>query len=339
MTILITGGSGFIGSNFVLGWLSKYEQKIVNVDNLTYAADTTNLCEITDHERYKFEKVDICDPETLNKIFLLYKPKAVIHMAAESHVDRSIEFPDAFIKTNVIGTFCLLEEARKYWLTLENSEKESFRFINVSTDEVFGTLGPNDKPFAETNRYLPNSPYSASKASGDHLVRSYYHTYGMPTITTNCSNNYGPFQHSEKFVPTIIGKLLRGEKIPVYGDGLQIRDWLFVDDHCSALERVLRDGTPGQTYNIGGKNEVKNIDLVEKIISILSENVTTVQKSDMENLIVRVKDRLGHDRRYAIDNGKIEHELGWIPSYDFDYGLRKTIAWYANKFERKASQK
>lgn len=342
--ILVTGGAGFIGSNFVLKWCELFDEDIVNLDSLTYAGNLANLRAVETNKRHHFIKGDICDSALLLELFSKYSPRAVIHFAAESHVDRSILSPEAFIQTNIVGTFRLLEAAKSYWTTLEDQKRDDFRFIHVSTDEVYGTLGPNDAAFNESTCYAPNSPYSASKAASDHLVRSYFHTYGMPVITTNCSNNYGPNHFPEKFIPLVIVNALAGISLPIYGDGQQIRDWLYVEDHCSALRRVLEVGTCGETYNIGGWNEKANIDIVRSLCSLLDEvapaanrhmkNPTTGQPlNNYHELITFVADRPGHDRRYAIDARKIERELGWKPAETLETGLRKTVNWYLENQE------
>lgn len=331
MTLLVTGAAGFIGSNFVLSWLEKNDEPIINLDKLTYAGNLNNLSSIQSDTRHIFIEGDIGDGELLSDLFLKYQPRAVINFAAESHVDRSIKDPESFIQTNIVGTFRLLESVHSHWEKLPVSEKNNFRFLHVSTDEVYGTLEHNEPAFAETNRYQPNSPYSASKASSDHLVRAYFHTYGLPVLTTNCSNNYGPYQFPEKLIPLIIHHALSKKKLPIYGDGLQIRDWLYVGDHCSAICRVLESGTLGEVYNIGGLNEKTNIEIVHTICDILDElrplyAMDTL--SSYRELITYVKDRPGHDRRYAINARKIEKELGWLPAETFNTGIRKTIQWY-----------
>ncbi|MBK4991014.1 dTDP-glucose 4,6-dehydratase [Pseudomonas sp. S36] len=337
--ILVTGGAGFIGSNFVLQWCANSVEPVLNLDALTYAGNLTNLQSISDYQGHQFVHGDIRDNTLLQKLFADNRPRAVIHFAAESHVDRSITGPQAFIDTNVMGTFRLLEAARKFWNDLEGPEKESFRFLHVSTDEVYGTLGQNEPAFTETTPYAPNSPYSASKAASDHLVRSYFHTYGMPVLTTNCSNNYGPFHFPEKLIPLVIVNALAGKPLPIYGDGQQVRDWLYVEDHCSGIRRVLDAGSLGETYNIGGWNEKANIDIVRIVCGLLDElappgsrrviNQKTGKVVEAySELITYVTDRPGHDRRYAIDARKIERELGWKPAETFDSGIRKTVAWY-----------
>ncbi|MFB1632404.1 MULTISPECIES: dTDP-glucose 4,6-dehydratase [unclassified Pseudomonas] len=337
--ILVTGGAGFIGSNFVLQWCDRNAESVLNLDTLTYAGNLANLQSLEGSDRHQFVKGNICDAPLLAQLFAEHRPRAVVHFAAESHVDRSITAPEAFVETNVVGTFRLLEAARTYWNGLEGAEKQAFRFLHVSTDEVYGTLSPTDPAFTETTPYAPNSPYSASKAASDHLVRSYFHTYGMPVLTTNCSNNYGPFHFPEKLIPLMIVNALAGKALPVYGDGQQIRDWLFVEDHCSGIRRVLEAGTCGETYNIGGWNEKANIDIVRTLCSLLDELAPATTRSVINQatgkpvehyaeLITYVVDRPGHDRRYAIDARKIERELGWKPAETFESGIRKTVAWY-----------
>jgi dTDP-glucose 4,6-dehydratase len=327
-TIIVTGGAGFIGSNFVLEWLDTEDSPVINVDKLTYAGNLSNLESIENDPRYHFVQADIVDRDAVRQIFLQHQPRAIVHFAAESHVDRSIRGPDDFVRTNVNGTFALLEEARAYWLERKESDKNRFRFLHVSTDEVYGSLKEADAAFCETTRYEPNSPYSATKAASDHLVRAYHHTYGLPVLTTNCSNNYGPYQFPEKLIPLMILNARSGKPLPVYGDGKHVRDWLYVGDHCEAVRRVLARGNPGETYNIGGGNEKLNIEVVETICSILDELCPKDPVRPHRQLITYVKDRPGHDRRYAIDAGKIERELGWQPRQTFESGLRKTIEWY-----------
>lgn len=323
--ILVTGGAGFIGSNFVLDWLAQSDETIVNLDKLTYAGNLQSLSSLTGDPRHIFVQGDIGDIQLVAQLLTQYQPRAIINLAAESHVDRSIHGPEDFIQTNILGTFRLLETVRTYWNELEATAKQDFRFLHVSTDEVYGSLKQNEPAFTEAHRYEPNSPYSASKASSDHLVRAYHHTYGLPVLTTNCSNNYGPFQFPEKLIPLMIVNALAGKSLPVYGDGQQIRDWLYVIDHCSAIRRVLEAGTPGETYNVGGWNEKPNIEIVQTICSLLEE---LYPGSTFHNLITYVKDRPGHDRRYAIDAMKIERELNWKPVETFETGIRKTIHWY-----------
>ena len=325
-TILVTGGAGFIGSNFVLQWISSEASSVINLDKLTYAGNPANLAAVASERRYKFLQGDICDRELIAELLITHRPRAIVHFAAESHVDRSIHGPDDFIRTNVNGTFSLLEEAREYWSGLGEEEKTGFRFLHVSTDEVYGSLGSADPAFSESTGYSPNSPYSASKAASDHLVRAYFHTYGLPTLTTNCSNNYGPFQFPEKLIPLVILHAISGKPIPVYGDGQNVRDWLFVADHCEAIRSVLAHGGVGETYNIGGRNELKNLDVVNTICSVLDE--LQPGATPHRKLITFVPDRPGHDRRYAVNISKIESELGWRPRETFETGIRKTIQWY-----------
>jgi dTDP-glucose 4,6-dehydratase len=326
--ILVTGGSGFIGSNFILDWLETCSEPIVNLDKLTYAASPQSLASIDGNEMYSFVKGDIGDSEKISLLLSEFKPRVVLNFAAESHVDRSIDSPEDFIQTNIVGSFRLLEEVRSYWNKLDNAMKEEFRFLHISTDEVYGTLGKNSLPFTELHPYEPNSPYSASKASSDHLVRAYHHTYGLPVLTTNCSNNYGPYQFPEKLIPLCILNALAGHDIPIYGDGQQIRDWLYVSDHCSAIRRVLKSGMVGETYNVGGLNEKTNLEVVETICAVLDE----LQPSDHGKLyseqIRFIKDRPGHDKRYAVDATKIQTDLSWKPIENFDTGLVKTVEWY-----------
>ncbi len=327
--ILVTGGAGFIGSNFILQQMRDEDDSvsIINVDKLTYAGNLHNLASITSNRRYEFVHGDIGDRDLMRRLLEKHRPRAIVHFAAESHVDRSIRGPEDFIRTNVDGTFALLEEVRAYWNTLPENEQTEFRFLHVSTDEVFGSLGPNDPPFSETTPYAPNSPYAASKAASDHLVRAYHHTYGLPTLTTNCSNNYGPFQFPEKLIPLMILNARDGKPLPVYGDGKNVRDWLYVEDHCDAISNVLRDGLPGETYNVGGWNEKPNIEIVETICDLLDEMAPRTGGS-RRALVTFVKDRPGHDRRYAMDARKIERELGWKPKATFESGIRKTVRWY-----------
>jgi dTDP-glucose 4,6-dehydratase len=330
MTILVTGGAGFIGSNFVLEWFkdaSVAGESVVNLDALTYAGNLENLASLEGNSKHQFVKGDITDAELVRRLIAEHKPRAIVHFAAESHVDRSIHGPGAFVKTNVEGTFVLLEAARAYWQGLEDPEKSAFRFHHVSTDEVYGSLKPTDPAFSETNPYEPNSPYSASKAASDHLVRAWHHTYGLPVVTTNCSNNYGPHHFPEKLIPLMIFNALAGKPLPVYGDGQQIRDWLYVTDHCSAIRAVLAGGRLGETYNIGGWNEKANIDIIRTICALLDE-LRPDPAGSYARLITYVKDRPGHDRRYAIDARKIERELGWRPAETFETGIRKTVEWY-----------
>ena len=331
MTILVTGGAGFIGSNFVIDWLDQHDEQIINLDKLTYAGNLNNLNLLQAFENHIFVKGDIGDKNLIKTLLSKYQPRAIINFAAESHVDRSIYGPEDFIQTNIIGTFRLLECAKDYWQLLDFNEKQSFRFLQVSTDEVYGSLKPNSPAFSETNRYEPNSPYSASKASSDHLVRAYHHTYGLPVLTTNCSNNYGPYQFPEKLIPLVIHNALANKPLPIYGDGLQIRDWLYVSDHCSAIRAVLDGGDCGEVYNIGGLNEKANIEIVHTLCDILDELRPLGADSNISSyrdLITYVKDRPGHDRRYAIDATKIENELNWRPAETFETGIRKTVEWY-----------
>lgn len=324
--ILVTGGAGFIGSNFVLDWLAQNDEAIVNLDKLTYAGNLKNLLSVQQDARHIFVKGDICDTPLVASLLDTHKPRAIVHFAAESHVDRSILGPGEFIRTNVNGTFSLLEAARSYWANLSKDTQASFRFLHVSTDEVYGSLGPDDAPFTETTAYAPNSPYSASKASSDHLVRAYYHTYGLPTLTTNCSNNYGPYHFPEKLIPLMIANALAGKPLPIYGDGKNVRDWLYVGDHCAAIRCVLQSGRPGETYNIGGWNEKTNLEVVHTLCEILDSLVP--KSGSYRDQITYVTDRPGHDRRYAIDARKIERELGWKPAETFDSGIRKTVRWF-----------
>ena len=334
--LLVTGGAGFIGSNFVLSTVAQAGEPVVNLDKLTYAGSLRNLDALHDDARHTFVQGDICDRALLRKLLEHHRPRAIVHLAAESHVDRSIEGPAEFVQTNVVGTFSLLEEARTYWMQLAAPERAAFRFLHVSTDEVYGSLGPGDPAFTEETPYAPNSPYSASKASSDHLVRAYHHTYGMPTLITNCSNNYGPHQFPEKLIPLMIHNALAGKPLPVYGDGLNVRDWLYVEDHCTALSEVLARGRPGGVYNVGGGAEMTNIDLVRTLCALLDEAKPRTGGS-YESLITFVKDRPGHDRRYAIDSGKIRRELGWRPQETFESGLRKTVRWYLARLEKRAA--
>jgi dTDP-glucose 4,6-dehydratase len=324
--ILVTGGAGFIGSNFVLDWLAMVGEPLVTLDKLTYAGNLQNLAAVHDDARHTFVRGDIGDRALVESILKGHRPRAIVHFAAESHVDRSIHSPGDFIATNVVGTFALLEAARAYCATLSRSEQEGFRFVHVSTDEVYGSLAPDDPPFTESTPYAPNSPYAASKAASDHLVRAYHHTYGLPTLITNCSNNYGPFQFPEKLIPLAILNALEGKPIPVYGDGLNVRDWLYVGDHCEALRTVLAGGRPGETYNIGGASECANIDLVRALCAVLDE--LRQAGAPHAKLIKYVADRPGHDRRYAIGADKIRRELDWQPRHRLETGLRATVEWY-----------
>jgi dTDP-glucose 4,6-dehydratase len=334
--ILVTGGAGFIGSNFVLTWLACESASVVNLDLLTYAGNPASLASADADPRYQFVRGDICDASLVRSLLLEHRPRAIVHFAAESHVDRSIASPDAFIRTNVHGTFVLLDQARAYWSALPESDRSAFRFLHVSTDEVYGSLAPADPAFCETTPYSPNSPYAASKAGSDHLVRAYQHTFGLPTLTTNCSNNYGPYQFPEKLIPLMILNALEGKPLPVYGDGQNVRDWLFVEDHCSAIRAVLARGRVGETYNIGGASERANLDVVTMVCDLVDE-IAGEMKDELaaslvtgprRNLITFVTDRPGHDRRYAIDAAKICGELGWKPAEQFESGLRKTVRWY-----------
>lgn len=327
-SILVTGGAGFIGSNFLLQWLASENSGVVNLDKLTYSGNLKNLEQIANDPRYTFVHGDICDRKLVSSLLSRYRPHAIVHLAAESHVDRSISGPDDFVRTNVNGTFDLLEETRAYWSKLTPKQQEVFRFLHVSTDEVFGSLGENDPPFSESTPYAPNSPYSASKAASDHLVRAYHHTYGLPALTTNCSNNYGPYQFPEKLIPLMILNAASGKPLPVYGDGKNVRDWLFVEDHCNAIRAVLKQGRPGETYNIGGGAEKRNLEVVQVICEILDELRPHDPVVPHRNLISFVKDRPGHDRRYAMDVCKIGRELGWTPQESFASGIRKTVQWY-----------
>jgi dTDP-glucose 4,6-dehydratase len=326
-TILVTGGAGFIGSNFILRWMENDPGSVINLDKLTYAGNVHNLAQLATDERYEFVRGDIGDRGLLSSLLDRCQPRAILHFAAESHVDRSIRGPEDFIRTNVDGTFALLEEVRTYWSRLAGRESSDFRFLHVSTDEVYGSLGPDDPPFSEATPYAPNSPYAASKAASDHLVRAYHHTYGLPTLTTNCSNNYGRFQFPEKLIPLIILNAFNGKALPVYGDGQNVRDWLYVEDHCEAIAAVLHRGRVGQTYNIGGWNEKRNIEIVETICDIVDEMAGS-RGSARRSLIKFVKDRPGHDRRYAMNASKAESELGWHPRETFESGIRKTVRWY-----------
>lgn len=328
MAVLVTGGAGFIGSNFVLDWLRDDEEPIVNLDKLTYAGNMDNLVSLEGDPRHIFEHVDICDSETVRNILAAHQPRAIVHFAAESHVDRSIHDPADFIDSNIVGTFRLLEVAYEYWLTLASDSRDAFRFLHISTDEVYGSLDANAPAFSETNAFAPNSPYSASKAASDHLVRAYFQTYGLPVVTANCSNNYGPYQFPEKFIPLIILNSISGKPIPLYGDGQNIRDWLYVSDHCSALRAILSDGAPGETYNIGGNNEMRNSDVAISLCEALDRLHPQSPTVPHSSLIQFVDDRPGHDRRYAVDTSKIENELGWRPRETFSTGLEKTVSWY-----------
>ncbi len=328
MTILVSGGAGFIGGNFVLDWLERHDETVVNLDKLTYAGNLDTLKGLKGNNRHVFVHGDIGDRDLVSDLLSMHRPRAVINFAAESHVDRSIHGPGDFIQTNIVGTFNLLEAVRGHWDGLPEDEKQAFRLLHVSTDEVYGTLSKDDAPFNELNRYEPNSPYSASKAASDHLVRAWHHTYGLPVLTTNCSNNYGPYHFPEKLIPLVILNALSGKSLPIYGDGQQIRDWLYVRDHCSAIRRVLEAGKLGETYNVGGWNEKPNLDVVHTICAILDELRPKADGGNYSDQITFVKDRPGHDRRYAIDARKLERELGWKPQETFETGIRKTIEWY-----------
>ena len=330
--ILVTGGAGFIGANFVLDWLATTSESVVNLDALTYAGNLESLKSVSKDPRHVFIHGDICDRSLLDRVLSEYQPRAIVHFAAESHVDRSIHGPASFIRTNVEGTFTLLEACRAYWSALPANKKEAFRFHHVSTDEVYGSLGPQDAPFTETHLYEPNSPYSASKAASDHLVRAWHHTYGLPVLTTNCSNNYGPCHFPEKLIPLMIVNALAGKPLPVYGDGQQIRDWLYVKDHCSAIREVLARGKLGETYNVGGWNEKPNIEIVHTVCALLDE-MKPDPAGSYARLITYVTDRPGHDRRYAIDARKLERDLGWKPAETFETGIRKTVRWYLDNTE------
>src|SRR5512143_2591573 len=328
--ILVTGGAGFIGANFILDWLAAGDEPVVNLDKLTYAGNLENLKSLQGDARHVFVQGDIGYREGVEALLREHRPRAVINFAAESHVDRSIHGPGEFIQTNVVGTFNLLEAVRAHWTQLPADEQAAFRFLHVSTDEVYGSLGPNDPAFSETTPFAPNSPYSASKAASDHLVRAYHHTYGLPTLTTNCSNNYGPLQFPEKLIPLMIVNALAGKPLPVYGDGADVRDWLYVGDHCAAIRAVLAGGRPGETYNVGGNAERRNLDVVSTICRILGEERPG---RDYESLVTFVRDRPGHDLRYAIDASKIRRELGWTPAESFDSGMRRTVRWYLDHAE------
>ena len=330
--ILVTGGAGFIGGEFVRQWIAEERSAVVNLDKLTYAGNLESLVDVAGDPRHIFVRGDIADAECVRTILREHRPAAVVNFAAESHVDRSIDGPSAFVETNVVGTFRLLEEARHYWKSLPEAEQRDFRFLHVSTDEVYGSLGPAGK-FLETTAYAPNSPYSASKAASDHFVRAYHHTYGLPTLTTNCSNNYGPFQFPEKLIPVMILNCLEGKSLPVYGDGAQVRDWLFVGDHCRAIRAVLARGRLGEVYNVGGDSEKKNIEVVHAICQAVDRSRPGLPHAPCTSLITSVKDRPGHDRRYAIDFSKIRDELGWRPSLSFDEGIARTVAWYLDHAE------
>lgn len=333
MKILVTGGAGFIGSAVIRNIIKNTQDEVLNIDKLTYAGNLESLSEIDTDPRYQFAQVDICDSERLTEIFKIFQPDAVMHLAAESHVDRSIDGPAEFVTTNIVGTYTLLEVARKYWLQLNEEKKASFKFHHISTDEVYGDLEGTTDLFTETTSYAPSSPYSASKASSDHLVRAWYRTYGLPTVVTNCSNNYGPYHFPEKLIPLVILNALDGKALPIYGKGDQIRDWLYVEDHAKALYKVVTEGKVGETYNIGGHNEKQNIEVVKTICKILDELKPQNNHQPYETLITFVKDRPGHDLRYAIDASKIAKDLGWKPEETFETGIRKTVEWYLNNLE------
>ncbi|NLZ12270.1 MAG: dTDP-glucose 4,6-dehydratase [Alcaligenaceae bacterium] len=328
MTILVTGGAGFIGSNFVLDWLAGSNETVVNLDVLTYAGNRQNLVSLTGDARHVFVQGDIGDTTLVTHLLNTHQPRAILNFAAESHVDRSILGPSEFIKTNVVGTFNLLEATRAYWGNLPDDQKAAFRFLHVSTDEVYGSLSPDAPAFTEEHPYEPNSPYSASKAASDHLVRAYHHTYGMPVLTTNCSNNYGPYHFPEKLIPLVIHNALAGKPLPIYGDGSQVRDWLYVSDHCSAIRTVLANGKVGETYNVGGWNEKRNLEVVKTLCALLDELSPRADGQSYASQITFVRDRPGHDQRYAIDARKLERELGWKPQETFETGIRKTVQWY-----------
>jgi dTDP-glucose 4,6-dehydratase len=328
MTILVTGGAGFIGANFVLDWVAQSDETLINLDKLTYAGNLENLASLQGNERHVFVRGDIADGELLQVLLSEHRPRAVVNFAAESHVDRSIHGPEDFIQTNIVGTFRLLEAVRAYWNGLEGQAKEKFRFLHVSTDEVYGSLASEAPAFTEKHQYEPNSPYSASKAASDHLVRAYHHTYGLPVLTTNCSNNYGPYHFPEKLIPLMIVNALAGKALPVYGDGQQIRDWLYVKDHCSAIRRVLEAGVVGEVYNVGGWNEKPNLEIVERVCALLDELRPRADGKGYAEQVTYVTDRPGHDRRYAIDARKLERDLGWTPAETFETGIRKTVEWY-----------
>ena len=333
MSVLITGGAGFIGANFVLDWVANSDEKIVNLDKLTYAGNLESLASLKNNPQHVFVQGDIGDAALLPKLLVEHQPRAVLNFAAESHVDRSIHGPGEFIETNIVGTFRLLESVRGYWHGLSEAAQSKFRFLHVSTDEVYGSLAPQDPAFTEHHQYVPNSPYSASKAASDHLVRAWHHTYGLPVVTTNCSNNYGPLHFPEKLIPLMIVNALAGKPLPVYGDGMQVRDWLYVKDHCSAIRRVLEGGSLGETYNVGGWNEKPNIEIVKTVCALLDELRPRADGASYATQISYVKDRPGHDRRYAIDARKLEKELGWKPAETFETGIRKTVAWYLENTE------
>ncbi|RCL29132.1 dTDP-glucose 4,6-dehydratase [Pseudomonas sp. AFG_SD02_1510_Pfu_092] len=333
MTILVTGGAGFIGANFVLDWLADNDEAVVNLDKLTYAGNLQTLSSLQGDQRHIFVHGDIGNSELVARLLQEHQPRAIVNFAAESHVDRSIHGPEDFIETNIVGTFRLLEAVRAYWGGLDEPARQAFRFLHVSTDEVYGSLAADEPAFTETHQYQPNSPYSASKAASDHLVRSYHHTYGLPVLTTNCSNNYGPYHFPEKLIPLMIVNALAGKPLPVYGDGQQIRDWLYVKDHCSAIRRVLEAGKTGEVYNVGGWNEKPNLEIVNRVCALLDELRPRADGKPYAEQITYVTDRPGHDRRYAIDAHKLERELGWKPAETFETGIRKTVAWYLDNQE------
>lgn len=328
MTIFVTGGAGFIGANFVFDWITNHDETVVNLDKLTYSGNPENLARLANNPRHIFVQDDIGNSPGMDALLAEHRPRAIVNFAAESHVDRSIHGPGAFIETNIVGIYNLLESTRGYWTGLSGDEKQNFRFLHVSTDEVYGSLETDDAPFSENNAYRPNSPYSASKAASDHLVRAWHHTYGLPVLTTNCSNNYGPYQFPEKLVPLIIAKCLAGEPLPIYGDGLQVRDWLYVTDHCSAIRRVLEAGRSGEVYNIGGNSERTNMVVVTTICDIIDRLRPKSDGTSHRDQITHIADRPGHDRRYAVDATKIAAELGWTPTESFETGMERTIAWY-----------
>ena len=329
--IIVTGGAGFIGSNFILSWLERFDEEIMNIDNLSYAADLNNLKDIEHNSNYSFKKLNIQNQEEITTLIFETKPRAILNFAAESHVDRSIEDPENFINSNIIGTYSLLEASLQYWNSLSKGEKKNFRFFHISTDEVFGSLDMNDKKSTEKSPYKPNSPYSASKAASDHLVRAWHHTFGLPTLISNCTNNYGPHQHHEKLIPLIITNALDNKNLPIYGDGKNIRDWLYVEDHCEAIIKILANGKPGETYNIGGSCEKNNLEVVQEICKILDSIKPKQNGSSYEEQIEFVKDRPGHDFRYSLDTSKIEKDFNWKPKETFTSGLEKTIQWYLDK--------
>jgi dTDP-glucose 4,6-dehydratase len=333
MTLLVTGGAGFIGANFVLDWLAANDEPVVNLDKLTYAGNLNNLASVQGDARHSFIQGDIGDSPLVSRLLAEHRPRAILNFAAESHVDRSIHGPEDFIQTNIVGMFRLLESTRAYWSGMPDADKSGFRFLHVSTDEVYGSLEQDAPAFSETHGYAPNSPYSASKAASDHLARAWHHTYGLPVVTTNCSNNYGPFHFPEKLIPLVIHNALAGKPLPIYGDGRQIRDWLYVKDHCSAVRRVLEAGRPGETYNVGGRNEKTNLEVVHTLCAILDQEQPRADGQSYAAQISFVKDRPGHDRRYAIDASKIEGELHWTPVESFETGIRKTVRWYLDNQE------